>query len=534
MNDGELMCHLVTELKALDTQLSSWLESASQSPVVPVDTYVDDLDTAWALLKEGMGRNGDVLLRKIQVPACGQELVLIASVDGLTDTQMIDQDIIRPLLATDLPPDRWDQGAMTPIHISTSRTWSDILQKLAAGNTLVFAPGVDHVWIVDTVKYPQRAIERPQTELAARGSEEAFNEVLLTQKTQIRRRVRSPALLFRDVSIGRLQHITVSVAYLESLANPSLVATAIDRLNAVHVDGITEITAIAGLIRDHPRSIFPTIRQTERVDLAVWRLLEGAVVILMDGDPFVLVAPAPLVDFYRTAMDYSSSWIDTSFVRMIRFIGWLMGMYLPALYIALAEINPSILPSSLFIIIQGSNAGLAFSPLVQVILMIVVIETLREAAFRLPKALSTAISTVGAIVVGTAVVKAGFVDPQIIVIMTLTALSLFSTPVYELTATWRVIGFLLTLAGAIFGIFGIVIVTVGVMAVLVDMRTFGSPYFAPWAPFRRPDWSDAIWRLPWTNLQRRWTAARPQNQTWRTAEAPDLQAHLNQAQDSPK
>ncbi len=287
-----------------------------------------------------------------------------------------------------------------------------------------------------------------------------------------------------------------------------------ERLRAINVDGLVDITQVAGLIRDHPRSIFPTIRQTERVEMAVWRMLQGAVVVLMDGDPFALIAPAPLIDFYRTAMDYSSSWVDSSFVRGIRFFGWLVGIYLPALFVALTEVNPSVLPAELLASVQGSAIGLPFPEVIQVILMILVIEILREASLRLPKPLSTTIGTVGAIVVGTAIVKAGLVDTQIIVIMTLTALSLFSTPVYELTSTWRVIGLLMLGASYFFGLVGITLVTMGVIAVLVDMRTFGSQYFEPWAPFRVTDWGDAVWRLPWTTLTQRWSAPRPLHPRW--------------------
>lgn len=529
-HSDDLIDTLTTELAALATQVEVWLSDLRQGRNILPTTYLPDVDAAYTLLKQGMGRNSDVLLRKIRVPACPDGPVLVASVDGLADSQMVDQDIIRPLLTTRLPPEQWNEGAVTPIHISTSQTWPDILQKLSSGNTLVFAPHLSHVWVIDTVRYPQRSIQRPITELAVRGAEEAFNEVLLTQRTQIRRRLRSPSLIFHDMTVGQNQQLPVTIAYLEDIANPSLVATVINRVNAIQLGGIAQITTLASLIRDHPRSIFPTIRQTERVDVAHRHLLEGSVLVMMDGDPFVLIAPSPLIDFYRTAMDYSTAWIDASFMRIIRFLGWLMGIYLPALYVALAEINPGTLPGSLYVTMQGSNTGLAFSPIVQIVLMIIVIETLREAALRLPKALSTTIGTVGAIVVGTAVVKAGFVDPQLIVLMTLTALSLFSTPIYELTTSWRILGFILLLAAAVLGLLGMVLVTVAIVAVLTDMRSFGSPYFVPWAPFRASDWPDAIWRLPASDLWRRSTNARPTKTAWREEDAATLDAHLRKAQ----
>lgn len=506
---------LVSLTDRLTEELSAWLSAFRGVPAAPADAYVADVKAAYSRIKAGVGRSSDVLTRFIRVPTCPDGDVLVVCIDGIVQTELIDQCIVQPLLGTKVPPDQWNRGAINAVDVTKASEWPSILHDLVSGRTLLFAPGLDYCWVVDTTKYPQRGPERPQTEIAVRGPEIAFNEVLSTNKSQIRHLVHSPALLFWDWNVGNAQRLTVSVAYLEDVANPALVTTVIERLKRVEVASAVTITQIGGLIRDHPRSIFPTVRQTERVDLAVWRLLEGAVVIMMEGDPFVLIAPAPLIDFYRTAMDYSSSWVDTSFVRLIRFVGWVLGIYLPAVYVALAEVNPSVLPSSLFIIMQGSNIGLAFSPIIQVILMILVIETLREAALRLPKVLGTTIGTVGAIVVGTAVVKAGLVDTQIIVIMTLTALSLFATPVYELTATWRVMGFAMLTAGFVLGIVGIVLATMAFVAVLADMRSFGAPYFAPWAPFRVRDWGNAVWRLPWTRITVRPTAPRPQQKSWR-------------------
>lgn len=511
----ESLRELIEALKNLDHKVSAWLSVLQKNPTASADQYVPDVEAAYQRIQAGMGRSSDVILRKIATPACPDGPVLIACLDGMADTQMVDQDIIQRLLSSHTAPARWDETTITPAHISKHTTWAPLLQGLASGNTLIFAPGLPFVWVVDTVKYPQRNIERPQTELAVRGSEEAFTEVLLTQKTQIRRHFLTPMLQFYDIKIGRLQHTTVSIAYVEQLTNPALVETAIRRVKAIDIDGLATSTTIAGLIRDYPRSIFPTIRATERVDIVVWHLLEGAVAILTDGDPFALLAPAPLVDFYRTAMDYSSSWIDSSFVRTIRFAGWLLSMYLPAVYVALAEVNPSILPASLYIVMQGSHAGLPFTPTVEVLLMILIIEILRESALRLPKALTSTLGTVGAIVVGTAVVKAGLVDPQIIVILTLTALSLFSTPVYELTGAWRIVSFAMLASATVLGILGIVVVSVMVMTVIIDMQSFGTPYFAPWTPFRIKEIQDAFVRPPWTTFKTRWRGFRALHIAWR-------------------
>jgi spore germination protein KA len=348
---------------------------------------------------------------------------------------------------------------------------------------------------------------------------------------QLRHRILDPHLHFKQLTLGSRQHTTVALAYLGGVANPALVATCLERLKSINISGHANATLIAGLIRDHPRSIFPTIRPTERVDLACWNLLAGKVVILVDGDPFVLIAPASLADFYRTSMDYSDAWYDTSFVRIIRLVAWAFGAYLPAIYIAMTQVNPNLVPATLLIITLGDHAALPFSPFIEAILMILVVEILREAALRLPHAMSTTIGTVGAIVVGTAVVKAGFVSPQIIVIITLTALAFFSVPVYELTGTWRIVNFLMLLISAVLGILGIILATFFLGGLLLSMTSFGSPYLVPMAPFRWRDWKDYLLRTPWASIRTHLTTARPLSATWNDTPSIDDPAHLKKSQD---
>lgn len=412
-----------------------------------------------------------------------------------------------------MPPSQWDRGGLSSGRVQGRDNWTDIEGDILSGRTVVFAAGAPTAWSADSAKFQQRAVERPATEMTVRGPDEAFNEVLATQIAQLRRVVQTPSLQVRTVSVGPTFG-KVALVYLEGVANPVLVQNVWDRL--ARVPGRTRAAAasIAGVIRDEPLSIFPTIRNTERVGLVAARLAEGKVAILVDGDPFALVAPSPIADFYRTEQDYGGAWYDASFVRLIRFVGWGVGVYLPALYVAATQVDPNVIPMSLLITISGSRAGLPSSPLAGVLVMVLVLETLREAAFRLPKVLGTTIGTVGAIVVGTAIVSAGLVSPQVIVVITLTALSFYTAPVYELTATWRVVNFAMLLAAAFLGIVGIVAVTMLLLVQLSAMTSFGVPYFAPWEPLRLSDWGDTILRLPWTLLRRRLSGPLPVDPGW--------------------
>jgi hypothetical protein len=453
------------------------------------------------------GASADLVVHRVRL--AGGPTGLVCYLDNLVDVTVVDRDILRPLMRGVRGGDALPVG-----QTSTSTDWDTITAAVTQGQTVVCLPDDPKAWMVDTAQMPHRSIDRPETEMAVRGPQEAFAEVIGLQLSQVRHRLRSPHLIFEQRMIGTRYPHAVALAYLDDVVNRALVDAVRARLERIPAETVVHGTMVASYLRDRPGSLVPTVRHTERVDLIVWHLLQGKVAVFVDGDPNVLSMPAVLCEFYRTSDDYTAPWFDTTFIRFIRWLAWAFGIYLPALYIALTEVNPDLVPPPLVILTAGSHTGLPFTPIVEVLVMILVVEILREAALRLPKMLSTTIGTVGAIVVGTAVVKAGFVSPQIIVVMTLTALSFFSAPVYELIGTWRIVSWVMLLAAFVYGVYGIIVATIGLSIKLVTETSFGVPYLTPLAPFRAVDWMDALWRAPWTRYSHRSTTGRPRDNTW--------------------
>lgn len=514
--------HLYEAAGHLLAELDTW--SLQES-----GTVFGDLPAIHTFLQGELAKSPDLTLRTIQSAAGPQ--VLVVFMDGLVDNTLLDQDVIGPILQHSHEPATWDQTTLRTGHVTKAANWEEVWPKLLAGQTLLFVSGQTFAWVVDTVKYPQRSIGRPETEASIRGPQEAFNDVGLTQMNQIRRRLKDPRLTFQVVTMGSLDHHRVVVASMRGVANPSLVETVLQRLRRLRLDSVVNATQIASLIRDHPRSIFPTIRFTEHVEFVVWALVQGKVAVLIDGDPFVLLVPAPLWDFYQTPMDYNSPWYDASFVRFIRMVGFLVTLYFPALYIVFTTTNRNLVSYQLLTTIIGSHVGLPYAPTLEAVIMIFVIEIIREAALRLPKALSTVLGTMGAIVVGTAVVKAGFVSNQIIVIMTVTALSFYSVPAYELVGTWRIINFSLLAVAQLWGLYGVMLLSLAFVVHLAGMVSYGVPYLSPWVPVRWTDLRDTVMRWPLALWKRRPLMLRPSRRLWRySSTRRPAQPRLRQAQ----
>lgn len=507
-----LLASLLEDLAALDARLTWWQQSlslATSSPGPSVSSEPVDLNRVVEDLKSAFHQSTDLVVRRLGSPAMPP--VLLAYVAGLVDRARVAE-----LAAAPTPVVGGSSGLATQV----AADWAEVLTGLLQGQIALFAATGGSPLLIDVSRGPHREVGEPQTELTVRGSREAFAETVDTQIAQLRARLPSADLVVRQRLVGRRLPSPVGLIYLDGVAEPTLVSTVTARLDKITVDTPVNATRVGALIRDQSWTLFPTVRYSERPDLVALALQQGKVAVLVNGDPFVLTVPATLAEFYRTAWDYSAAWYDASWVRLVRLFGAAFGVFLPAVYIALTEVNPDLVSPKLFDLVAGSHSGLPFTPLVEVVVMILVIEVLREAALRLPQVVASTIGTVGAIVVGTAIVKAGFVSAQIIVVMTFTALSLFSAPVFELIGTWRIVSWLMLLSAFVLGVYGIALAVLWVTGELVSLESFGTPYLAPYVPPRPKDWANAVWRAPWSAIVRRLTEGRPTVLRWAAGARP--------------
>ncbi len=538
--DHGLVKDLITETKTF----SKRLESLSQD-LIPghksLDEFSGDIDGAYDRLKNTVGQSPDIIIRRFFIGHGPQVPALLAFVDGLADNQMIDQDTIalmqryqdaQVLIQSPQTAHQVIHDAVTSVgHATVETQWSKLVIDLMGGNTIVFIQGCPQVLVLDTVKYPARAISAPMTERAVKGPQEAFNEVILTQMNLIRRRIKSPNLHFDPVKIGQLSQTLVVVAHVEGVTNPELVIATKRRLAAINIANLEYSNTLAESLSSS-RSLFPQVRSTERADIVARDLALGKVAIMVDNTPYAITVPATFMDFYQTTDDYTASFWEASLERLVRLLGLFVGLLLPPLYIALSSVDPELLPTKLVITIAGSRVGIPFPPIFEVIIMWSIIEILREAAIRLPKGLSTTLGTIGAIVVGTAIVKAALVSDIMIVIITLTALGLFTSPVYEMAVPWRILFWFVILAAYLLGIYGIILSLIIILAHLASLENFGVPYLSPFGPLRVRDLKDSWIRFPEAKMRHRPTYLRSVSPIQRSVqkEPPMVYPQLHQTQ----
>ncbi|MGC8487103.1 MAG: spore germination protein [Clostridia bacterium] len=484
-----------------------------------LDRFGGSVDAAYHRLKSTVAQSPDIIVRRLTIGRTLRWPALLAFADGMVDNVMIDQDILRLLELNDLAPDefttpsrlqdRVSEALQAVGHVASEQSWSSLLDKLTYGSALLFVDGVSQVLVLDTVKFGARSIGRPQSEPSIKGPQEAFNEILLTHINQIRRRIRTSWLKFDSFTVGGYTKTTVLVAHIEGLTNPELVSAVEHRIQHLQVDSVQEISQISTRILERASPLFPMTRLSERVDWVVRDMLRGKVAVMIDNDPFVATYPNTFMDFYQTTQDYVFSAWDASLIRLIRLLGIVLAIYLMPTYIALTSVDPDLVPTKLILTLAGARQGIPFPPVVEVLIMYGIIAVLQEAANRLPQPLATTLGTVGAVVVGTAVVKAGLVDTLMIIIATLSALGLFTTPSYEMTAAWRWLFWGLIVGAYALGLFGIVLVSVAIVTYLCSLESFGVPYFSPFGPTRWRDLRDSWIRVPLNRFLNRPVYPRP-------------------------
>lgn len=376
--------------------------------------------------------------------------------------------------------------------------------SVAEGSVVLFAEGSREAVAVKIASMQfNRQMAEPSTELLIRGPHLGFIESAETNMALIRQKVRLPELKMEMMTVGTTTNTTVVVAYVEHLAAASVVEEMKRRLSAIDVDIILESGQIEELIRDAPYSPFPVMQMTERPDTAASLLLDGKVVLLTEGTPMALVAPATFWQGFQTMEDYYTGFIFATLLRWLRYLFAALSLLLPSFYIAITTFHQEMIPTSLALSIAASREIAPFPALVETLMMEIAFEGLREAGVRLPRPVGQTISIVGALVIGEAAVSAGIISAPIVIIVSLTGIASFLLPKVNMSQAFRYSRFPLMLLAGSLGLFGLGAGLLTLLIHLVNLRSFGVPYMTPIAPFHASGLLDVFVRAPWWKLHKR-------------------------------
>ncbi|MFC7442384.1 spore germination protein [Laceyella putida] len=495
--------------RMLDEHFEKQMEEAV-SPEAIKPTAKENAD----FIKNVLGDCADLVTRSFTI---GEEIgCAVLFIDELVNKEIVHNFLLRPMINSQEKQigaeELWTIVTQSMVEVGETKEADDLktaVEAILSADTVLFIDGMDKALILGTKGWAARSVSEPRAEAVVRGPREGLSETMCWSLAMIRHRLRDPNFRVKYFTLGKRTKTTVGLLYIEGISDSHIVKKVEDRINEIKVDGVLESGYIEEMIQDQIWTPFPLMQNTERPDSVVAHLLEGKVAILVEGTPHALIAPAVFSQFYYSPEDYYEKYYQTTFLRFIRLISMVSALLLPALYIAFVSFHPEMIPANLAIAMAAGRASVPFTATLEVLLMEISVEILREASIRLPGPIGPTIGIVGALVIGNAVVSAGLVSPAIVIVVGLTTISSYANPSYNAAISIRLLRFLFIILAATFGLYGITLGTMLLILHLVQLRSFGVPYMAPFAPLNLRDLRDSFVRVPWKWMTRRPAAYRP-------------------------
>ena len=361
------------------------------------------------------------------------------------------------------------------------RTFKDIISGVNSGNCALFVDTINIAFDIDVKGFQQRSIEAPNNEVIIKGPQESFVENIRTNTSQLRRIINNENLIIENLTVGSINQTKCAVCYMQNITNSDLVAEVKYRINNLSVDTLLSSGQLEQLIEDNSQFGIPQILSTERPDKCTKHLMQGRVVVLVNGSPYGLIMPATVIDYMASPEDTNIKPLFSNFLKTLRFAALLVTLLLPGVYVAITSFHQEILPTELLFSILAARQYVPFPIIVELLTMELSFELIREAGLRVPSPVGPTIGIVGALILGEAAVNANIVSPILIIIVAITAISSFAIPDFSFSFHLRIYRFFFTILGFIAGFLGIGfgIFTYGL--IICNLRSFGVPYTVPFA-----------------------------------------------------
>lgn len=467
-----------------------------------------DIETNITKFKIKFNEMPDVTVRQFEIGYENKIQCAIIFLQGMVDKKIVNESILKPLLydsflkqeSQKIMPkninsiDWFIKNIISIDNVSKSKDFDKTVIKCLSGYTIMLIDSYDEAILLDTKGWEGRSVEEPKTESVVRGPREGFTESIYTNTQLLRRKIKNTNLKLENMTLGVQSNTEVSIAYIKGIANTDIVEELRKRLNRIKIDAILESEYVEEFIEDAPYSLFPTVAHSEKPDVIAAKLLEGRIAIFVDGTPFVMTVPMFFIENFQVSEDYYSRPYYTSFLRILRFISYLIALLGPCIYVALTSFHQELIPTPLLITMLGASEGTPFPTILETLGMMITFEILKEAGVRLPRAIGQAISIVGALVIGEAAVSAGFIAAQLVIVVAITAICSFVIP--EQVDSITVLRLILIIISGILGGYGIIVSLIWMYIYLCSLRSFGMPYMSPIAPFNLKDMKDFFIRVP--------------------------------------
>ena len=427
--------------------------------------------------------------------------------DGVVNKQLLGDLVARPLSRLSLPKSEKGGGtgrderqnapqnqvqdflekALLFPELKNADNFTKAQKEILDGNSLLLVEGVAQGFIVGAKLLPNRAVIEPPTDIAVKGPREGFIEDVKTNMSLVRKRLKTPKLRFETVRVGERSDTAVTLCYLDGIADEHVKNSVKKQLNGMQIDNVPYIAA---MLSPRKHSLFRTVGTTEKPDVFAAKLSEGRVGLLVDGSPIALTVPYILTEDLQSSEDYFISPFAATSFRLLRTIALFIAILLPGFYVAAQLYKIQLLPLGLTLTIASSVREIPLSPSMEMFVVLLLLEILKEASIRMPKYVGMSLSVVGALVLGETAVSAGFLSTPAIIVVAFSGICLYTVP--NFVETGSLLRWLFLLVAGSIGPLGIVLFAAFLLAYLVSADAFGAPMLAPFSPLIPHDLRDTL------------------------------------------
>lgn len=376
------------------------------------------------------------------------------------------------------------------------------MEEVSDGRLIILFDQWDKALKFKAQSVESRQVAEPINESVVQGPRESTVENLQKNIGLLRLRLKTPKFKIETIIGGGDTKSTVAYGYIEDKVDDDLLNEFKKRIEQIKDFEIMETSYIEQIIEDSTFSPFPQHRYTERTDMAVAAMMDGKIAVMVQGTGGILLCPGLFTEFFQSSEDYYQRTAISTLIRWLRILAFIIALTLPSIYIALSTFHPELIPTVLLLAVLNAREGIPFPAFFEALIMEFFFELMREAGVRLPRSVGSAVSIVGALVIGDAAISAGIASPIMVIVVALTGIASFSIPQYNMAISLRILRFLLMICSAILGGFGMMICLLFILLHLCQLRSLGHPYLSPLAPFRLDGIRDVVARMPLKTLLR--------------------------------
>ncbi|OAB37562.1 spore gernimation protein GerA [Paenibacillus macquariensis subsp. macquariensis] len=472
---------------------------------------MEETEVKWTpqTLTDIFKKSSDIQVFNHQFDESIQSTVVLIYGEGTIDSSLISRIVLPELHSLYREKEKFVVhkgmmfGSLQLDPLQDKATEETLYQVIFEGSLVIFFPQLNTFFTLNISQIPGRTPEESSTEISIKGPKDGFVESIVVNVALIRKRIRSKSLCYEKYIMGTRTKTKVGLLYFQDIISPKILTEIKRRLDNIDVDGISGVGHLEELLSDSKYSLFPLLDSTGRPDFVVNCLLNGRFVIIIDGNPLVLVGPGTFTLLLKSPEDLHFNFYYVSFVRLIRALSFLLSIILPGLWVALTAFHPDQIPFYLMATVSVARIGLPFTSPVEMFLLIILLEIFREAGVRLPNSIGQTLTVIGGLIIGDASIRAGLVSPSVVVVGAVTAVCGVTLVNQTLSSVVSLVRLGLFVMSSVLGMYGLILGVILLVIYMSRLQTFGIPYLSPLSPPIVKDIAKTVLRFPWIRTTRK-------------------------------